>query len=355
MIDMPITAEEEPRVITNFEHHHAAHCESGATAGLCRYQGIEDVTEPLAFGIGGGVFFGYFPFLRAAHIRVTTYRRTPGGILCNAFRRLGIRYYRKNFWSKAKAARAVDEVLDQGTPVMCQVSLYWLPYFAPSMRIHFNAHHIVVYGREDGHYVISEPMLEEPVTLTRDELTRARFARGGMNPNGRMYWLRDDPQPRSVNLSRPILQGIQDVCYHMLVPPVPLLGIRGIRFLARDVLRWKRKLPDDVVRENLSQIVYMQELVGSGGAGYRAMYAAFLTEAADVMKSEELADAGRKMTAIADQWRDFAVLATRFVRRRPNPGDTYSSMANALQSLAAQEETLYRDLREYAKRTEASL
>jgi hypothetical protein len=355
MIDVETMMEKGNRVSIDYPHSQAAHCESGATAGLCRYQGIAEVTEPLAFGIGGGVFFGYFPFLRAAHILVTTYRRTPGGILCNAFRRLGIRYYRKKFWSKAKAARAVDEVLDQGKPVMCQTSLYWLPYFPPGMRVHFNAHHIVVYGRENGRYLISDPILDDVATLTRDELTRARFARGGMNPNGRMYWLRDEPQPRSVDLSRPILQGIQDVCYHMLVPPVPLLGVRGIRFLAKDVMRWKRKLPDDLVRENLSHIVYMQELVGSGGAGYRAMYAAFLTEAADVMKSEVLAEAGQTMTAIADQWRDFAVLATRYVRGRPNPGDTYSSMADALNALASREETLYRGLREYAKRTEASL
>ena len=352
---MQTVTEKDNRVSINYPHSQGAHCESGATAGLCRYQGIGDMTEPLAFGIGGGVFFGYFPFLRAAHILVTTYRRTPGGIVCNAFRRLGIRYYRKSFWSKAKAARAVDEVLDQGKPVMCQTSLYWLPYFPPGMRVHFNAHHVVVYGRENGRYLISDPILDDVATLTREELTRARFARGGMNPNGRIYWLRDDPQPRSVDLSRPILQGIQDVCYHMLVPPVPLLGIRGIRFLARDVMRWKRKLPDDVVRENLSHIVYMQELVGSGGAGYRAMYAAFLTEAADVLKAEVLAEAGQTMTAIADQWRDFAVLATRFVRGRPNPGDTYSAMADALQALASQEETLYRGLRQYAKRTEASL
>jgi len=346
--------EKETRVTINFQHRQAAHCESGATAGLCRFQGI-DISEQMAFGIGGGVFFGYFPFLRAAHIRITTYRRPPGGIVCNAFRRLGIRYYRKNFWSRARAARSVDEVLERGQPVMCQTSLYWLPYFPPGMRIHFNAHHVVVCGREDGRYVISDPMLEEVVPLTGEELTRARFARGGMNPNGRMYWLRDNPEPRSVDLSRPILEGIRDVCYHMLVPPVPLLGVRGIRFMARDVMRWKRKLPDDVVRENLSQIVYMQELVGSGGAGYRAMYAAFLAEAADVMKSEELAEAGRKMTVIADQWRDFAVLATRFVRGRPNPGDEYVAMSDALNSLASQEETLYRGLREYAKRTEASL
>lgn len=346
--------EQEPRAITDFQHRQASHCESGSTANLCHFQGI-DISEPMAFGIGAGLYFAYLFFLRAAHVRITSFRRSPGTVIRNTFRRLGIRYCRRSFWSRARAQRLLDQVLEQGQPVICQASLYWLPYFPLSMRLHFNAHHIVVYGRDDGHYVVSEPMLEEPKTLTRDDLERARFARGGMNPNGRMYWLRDKPEPRSVDLARPILQGIQDVCYQMLVPPVPILGVRGIRFLARDVMRWKQKLPEADVRENLSQIIYMQELVGSGGAGYRAMYAAFLSEAARVMQSEELAEATERMTAIVERWQDFGVLATRFVRGRPNPGDEYASMAEALRDLAAQEEALYRKLREYAKRREAVL
>jgi hypothetical protein len=356
MTEMPATTEtgRTTPVVTKFQHHQGAHCETAATSNLLRYQGF-DISEPMALGIGGGLAFGYFPFLRMAHLRLTTFRTVPGRVARTACRRMGLRLQRQKFWVHSRAQQRLDEELEQGRPVICQTSLYWLPYFPPGMRLHFNGHHIVVYGREDGRYLVSEPMMEEVVTLTPVELERARFARGGMNPNGRMYWLVEDPKPRSVDLTRPILAGIQEVCYRMLVPPIPFLGVRGIRFLGRDLLRWKRKLPEDQVREALSGIVFMQELVGSGGAGYRAMYAGFLTEAAEVLKSEELAQAARSMTVIVDQWRAFAVLATRFIRGRPNPGDTYTSMAEALKALAGEEEKLHRKLRDYAKRREASL
>ena len=41
----------------NFEHKQAAHCETGVTRNLLQYAGVDKMTEPLAFGIGAGLFF----------------------------------------------------------------------------------------------------------------------------------------------------------------------------------------------------------------------------------------------------------------------------------------------------------
>ncbi len=40
----------------SFEHIQAAHCENGVTTSLLRSVGISRITEPLAFGIGSGLF-----------------------------------------------------------------------------------------------------------------------------------------------------------------------------------------------------------------------------------------------------------------------------------------------------------
>jgi len=127
------------------------------------------------------------------------------------------------------------------------------------------------------------------------------------------------------------------------------LGVRGIRTLSRDILKWERKLTHEQVLDNLNQIVIMQEVVGSGGAGFRYMYAAFLSEAAQALEHPGLAEASREMNAIGDRWRAFALVATRFVKGRPDPGDNYAAMAGLVMGLADSEEAFFRQLWKTAK------
>ncbi|MDD3875104.1 MAG: BtrH N-terminal domain-containing protein, partial [Bacteroidales bacterium] len=45
--------------IESFKHKMAAHCETGAITASLNYRGLE-ISEPMVFGIGSGIFFGYF-------------------------------------------------------------------------------------------------------------------------------------------------------------------------------------------------------------------------------------------------------------------------------------------------------
>jgi len=48
--------------MSDFEHRHAGHCESGTVAALLRHRGL-DLSEPMVFGIGGGLFFLHLLFV----------------------------------------------------------------------------------------------------------------------------------------------------------------------------------------------------------------------------------------------------------------------------------------------------
>ena len=50
-------------ITINFAHQQSAHCETGVLSGLLSYHGL-NISEALCFGIGSGLFFGYFPFIR---------------------------------------------------------------------------------------------------------------------------------------------------------------------------------------------------------------------------------------------------------------------------------------------------
>jgi len=129
----------------NFQHHQHAHCESGVTANLLAYEGLHQVTEPLAFGIGAGLFFAHIPFLKVSGTPGSTFRSWPGSIFKRVTNSLGIDVSTQRFSSPEKAMAALDEVLERGKPAGMLSSVYYLPYLPEAFRFHFNAHNLVAF------------------------------------------------------------------------------------------------------------------------------------------------------------------------------------------------------------------
>ena len=73
----------------DFHNRQFAHCESGVTANLLNHHGFP-CSEAMAFGIGGGLFFAYVPFIKITHLPRTTFLIAPGNIFKKATKRLGI-------------------------------------------------------------------------------------------------------------------------------------------------------------------------------------------------------------------------------------------------------------------------
>ncbi len=326
----------------NFPHRQFAHCESGVTANLLNYHGFP-CSEAMAFGIGGGLFFAYVPFVKINFLPLTTYRIGPGSIFAKATRRLGIKVIKKKFGSPESAENELDRLLEAGRPVGAQTGVFWLPFFPPAYRFHFNGHNLVVIGKEGSDYLISDPIFEETVRCPAADLRKARFAKGALAPKGRIYYI--EKMPVHFNLPKAIESGIRDVCRVMLKVPLPLLGVRGIRLLARQLAKWPDRFGEKQSLLHLGHVIRMQEEIGTGGAGFRFIYAAFLQEAAGVLENDRLIDLSRRCTAVGDLWRDFALLASRVCKGRAVGQDSFDHLAALLSSCAVHEEALFEDLR----------
>jgi hypothetical protein len=324
-----------------YAHRQSAHCENGVTASLISHYGI-DMSEALAFGIGGGLFFGYIPFIRLNNLPLTTFRVVTGAIFNRTTKELGISIYSRKFRDQQLAMDVLDETLAKGTPVGLQTGAWWLPYFPEAYRFHFNMHNLVVYGKAGDDYLISDPVFPEPVICASDDLRKARFAKGALAPRGKMYCLKEVPE--KVDLEKAIRNGIKTVTKAMLKYPLPIIGISGIRFLARRLELWPVKLGEEKALLYLGQLIRMQEEIGTGGAGFRFIFAAFLQEAADHLDDKRFLDFSSRMTAIGDLWREFAVKAARNCKKRPGPRDSFRDMAKVLMRCAELEEELYHDL-----------
>jgi len=325
----------------NFEHQITAHCENGVASNLLKNKGLS-ISEPMVFGIGSGLFYVYLPFLKVNHAPGLSYRPAPGWIFNRLAKRLGIKIKRLKFSNKKKAQQVLDENLANNIPSGLQVGVYHLPYFPEDYRFHFNAHNLVVYGKENGNYFISDPTMEEVHTLTEAELEKVRFAKGVLAPKGHIYY--PIYIPAEIDWEKAITKAIKKTCSDMLAP-VPIIGVRGMRMVARAIRNWPKKVGVKKANYYLAQMVRMQEEIGTGGGGFRYIYSAFLQEAGQKINRPALIDLSQEMTRIGDLWRDFAVAASRVYKNRSNQDDVYNKLADDLLHLSDLEEAFFRKLK----------
>lgn len=182
----------------------------------------------------------------------------------------------------------------------------------------------------------------DPVLCQEKDLEKARFAKGALAPKGRMYWLSN--VPKKIDFKVPVQEGIQEVCNTMTKTPVPILGVTGIRFLAKRMLKWPHKLGHEKAALYLGQVIRMQEEIGTGGAGFRFIFGAFLQEASEILDKPALFDISKEMTETGDLWREFAVVGAKHCKGRLSAEETYPEMSKILLECAGREEDIFKKL-----------
>jgi hypothetical protein len=324
-----------------FEHRTAAHCENGVTANLLRFYGYE-YSEPLIFGLSASLYFVHLPFIKLAGFPVTSFRPLPGVIFNRVTRLLDFKIHSTVFLNKNHAVQHLDRLLAQGIPTGCVVGMYYLPYMPIEYRFHFNAHNICVIGRHGDDYLISDPIATQKVTIPSRDLLRARFAKGTYPPFGKLYWIRSLPG-QAPDMPRLVHRAILKNCYRMIHQPgpVPYVGVNAFKHLGNKIPDFPRIYGERKAALHLAQLIRMMEEIGTGGAGFRFLYAAFLQEAAQITGIRELNDFSQRLTGIGDQWRIFASEAGRIYKNRSAEGVDYRTIGDHLKSIGAQEKAFF--------------
>ena len=325
----------------NYEHRQAGHCESGVTSNLLNYHRFK-ISESMVFGIGAGLFFSYLPFLRMQHAPTTSFRVWPGMVFDRSTRTLGIETRSHRFRNPKDAMTKLNEIVELGIPVGLQVGTFNLPFFPAEYRMHYNMHNMVVYGHDNGTYFVSDTLIEHLVEISYDDLVRVRFAKGPFAPQGKMYYL--ETIPNEVDFKPAIIKGIRKTANNMIGVPFPLIGVKGIRFLSKQMRQWEKKLGPEKASYYLGQVLRMEEEVGTAGAGFRFIYGAFLNEAADVLNQSWLQEISFEMGENANKWREFSYLGSRNCKKRGKPEQSYDFLADKLLEIADSEEKIFSKL-----------
>lgn len=325
----------------DFQHKQSAHCENGVISNLLKHHGIE-LSEPMVFGLGSGLFFTYLPFIKVNFAPGFSYRPMPGSIFKNSTKLLGFKTKHHKFSSPEQAEKTLNEYLKKERPVGLQVGVFNLTYFPTDYRFHFNAHNLVVYGKQGNDYLISDPVMETPTLLSKEDLEKVRFAKGAFAPKGHLYYI--EKIDSHYNLQIAIKKAIKKTCSNMLAP-VPIIGVKAIEWVSKKIKKWPNEIGIKKTNHYLGQLIRMQEEIGTGGGGFRYIYAAFLSEAADHLNLPILKNRSHELSKIGDEWRDFALNISRIYKSRVDGNDLYDSISNQLYQIAQEEKAFFKQLK----------
>ena len=267
----------------------------------------------MAFGITSALTFVYLPFVKVNNLPLIAYRSLPKSIINTISKVLHVTMEKRSYKSEQDANEELKSFAKEGKLVGLQTSVYYLPYFPKDMRFHFNAHNLLVYGMEGEEYLISDPVFEETVKCSQEGLTKARFAKGVFAPKGFLYYPKTIPQ--SVDMHSAIKKAIVKNAKSMLTP-FPFAGIKGMRRLAKKIESLQTETNTRYIKNYLTHIVRMQEEIGTGGGGFRFLYAAFLEEAIGYgLNAEMLTEASELIVKSGNTLREFALYCVEGSRK----------------------------------------
>lgn len=331
-------------MIKEFNHIQTAHCENGVTVGLLKCHGLNILNEPLAFGIGSGLFYIHIPFLKINNGPAISFRTLPGNIFKRTCHSLGVNIIKKKFSSPEKAQLFLDKKIDEGIPVGCQVGVFHLPYFPKEYRFHFNAHNIIVFDKDETHYHVSDPIMEHVTVLTPKELEKVRFVKGIFAPKGHIYFPEKVNEIDHQTLRKAIVKGIKINTRDMLYIPGNIAGVKGIEYTSKKIRKWRDKLGIRKAGLYLAQIVRMQEEIGTGGGGFRFLYAAFLENASDILGNDRLIEVSKDFTKSGDLWRSSAVQMSGIYKGRLSTQKDFDETADMLLEIYEIEKQAFKKL-----------
>ena len=320
--------------LENFPHVANIHCSSTSIQDVLRFDG-QAYSEAMVFGLGGGLGFFY-----VNDAQYSPSRRFNGRALDlegKFYRLLGLPLEWRGNWDVAW----VTETLMQKRPLLAQTDIAYLPHYQDDngQGAHFPLHGVVVTGiDEDARQVlIADTFAPEPLAVPFDNFKAALVGEG--SPMMRAFSIAATPYAELSVTGELVARSIRVMVEEMLNPNRRELGIPAMRRLAEDFKGWHEA--DDWVW--CARFAYQGiEKRGTGGGGFRLMYADFLGEAAHWVAELKKLEAEPRMRESAARWTELAALCkTAFIAKKPA---ALVQAGTVVSAIARVEEELLRDM-----------
>ena len=280
-------------------HQKGRHCASTGLRNLMHFHHIP-WSEALCFGIGAGLGLWYF------HDKTTPtplFHLRSSDIEAQFFTRIGLSFKWKEYDTPDDSESDLCSILDKDIPVILQTDIYYLPYF--NTKVHFPGHVINVWACDPNReiYIITDTDKDQAFELAFEDLKKARFYQSTFfNSKGNIFAPEKINPPE--NLTDVVRQAILHNSMTLLDEALGNQGIMGLKKWRDDLINWK-DLED---WKWACRLAYqMIEKRGTGGSGFRIMYADFLEEAGEYLPlilSRGLLQMMRELSAV---WQELAM------------------------------------------------
>lgn len=281
-------------------HTPGRHCASTALADLVNYRSI-GWSEAMCFGIGCGLGIWYFKGGGKSPERLIHVRSSD--IEEQFFKRIGQDFRWRRYDDPEKSEKDLIAALDEGDPAIVQSDIYHLPYY--NTTTHFPAHVIAVWGYDLSKKVffVTDTEREGLIEVPFGAMRKARYVQMGFfDIKGNMYAPREIIAPE--NLPEIIRSSIIEQSRRLLDDSQDYQGIAALRKWRSELGGWK----DFKDRQWTARFAYQViERRGTGGGGFRLMYADFLDEAAIMLPDAARLGLSSLMRVAASAWSDLAM------------------------------------------------
>jgi hypothetical protein len=265
---------------------------------LVNYHGLR-WSEALCFGLGAGLGFWLMDFPGASPSRFIQVR--CASLEEQFFQRMGCPGLQRKFADPAEGEKELLALLDRGLPVLALTDLYYLPYF--NSKTHFPGHAITIWGydRKKEVFLVTDTEREEILEVSFAQMRRARFCRGPFfELEGNLYAPQGLAEPEDM---APLIAGaIAANSRALLESSASFQGMAALSRWGEEIRRWG-SLPD--WRWAARFCYQVIERRGTGGGGFRFLYADFLKEAVNYLPrlgltpAEMMEEAGRAWQKLA--------------------------------------------------------
>jgi hypothetical protein len=319
-----------PLQLNDFPHTAGTHCSSSSIADILRFDG-QPLSEAMAFGLGSGV-----GFIFSRDERFSPRFRFNGRALDlegKFYALFGVHLP----WAGRWDPESIERSLAQGRPLIAQTDIAYLPYYD---GVHFPLHGIVVTGWDAQHAQVADTFSDELQTIDAGQLRAALQGEGSpfMDPP---YRIAAAPRIELKIDAECLARAIKVAARDMLEPIRPDTGIPAMRALAVLHVEWSESQDWAWSARFAYQGI---EKRGTGGGGFRTLYASFLDEARAWLPAIDRVRAVDRMRESSSRWSAMAQsLKHAFVDEDRHGID---AAAAQLDGIAIHESALLADLRE---------